>query len=157
MALLAQLDSAPPKAFDTGPVERVGAILNYAAANTRDSVLEGLDEQDADFADQVRKAIFTFSNIATRIDARDIPKILRNVDQAKLVTALAGAKGAAEKSVEFILSNISQRMAGSIRDEMKNLGKVKDKDAEEAQSAVVTAIREMESAGEIFLVAGEVE
>jgi flagellar motor switch protein FliG len=105
----------------------------------------------------VRKAIFTFSNIATRIDARDIPKILRNVDQAKLVTALAGAKGAAEKSVEFILSNISQRMAGSIRDEMKNLGKVKDKDAEEAQSAVVTAIREMESAGEIFLVAGEVE
>ncbi|MGO4854473.1 flagellar motor switch protein FliG [Phaeovulum sp. W22_SRMD_FR3] len=157
MALLAQLDSAPPKAFDTGPVERVGAILNYAAANTRDSVLEGLDEQDADFADQVRKAIFTFTNIATRIDARDIPKILRNVDQAKLVVALAGAKGAAEKSVEFILSNISQRMAGSIRDEMKNLGKVKDKDAEEAQSAVVTAIREMESAGEIFLVAGEVE
>ena len=157
LALAAQLDAQPPKAFESGPVERVGAILNYSASATRDSVLKGLEEDDQVFADQVKKAIFTFANIPARIDPRDIPKILRQVDQARLIVALAGAKGADEKSAEFILSNMSQRMAASLRDEMANLGKVKDKDAEEAAGEVVAAIREMEAAGEIFLVAEDEE
>ncbi len=152
-ALAAQLDAQPAKAFDTGPVERVGAILNYSASITRDAVLKGLEEEDQVFADQVRKAIFTFANIPARIDPRDVPKILRNVDQARLVTALAGATGPLEASAEFILTNMSQRMAQSLRDEMANLGKVKEKDSEEAMGEIVGAIREMEAAGEIFLVA----
>lgn len=156
-ALAAQLDAIPAKAFETGPVERVGAILNYSPAATRDSVLQGLEEDDRAFADQVRKAIFTFTNIPARIDPRDIPKILRAVDQAQLVTALAGARGVNEKAAEFILANMSQRMAASLRDEMAALGKVKDKDAEEAMNAIVAAIRALESAGEIFLVAEDAE
>jgi flagellar motor switch protein FliG len=112
-----------------------------------------LEEDDADFAEQVRKAIFTFANIPNRIDARDIPKILRNVEQPVLVVALAGATGALAPAAEFILANMSQRMAASLRDEGAALGKIKAKDAEEAMGAVVSAIREMESAGEIFLLA----
>ena len=154
-SLATQLDAQPARAFDTGPVERVGAILNFAAAPTREDVLKGLEEEDAAFAEEVKKAIFTFTNIPERIDSRDIPKVIRNVDQPVLVTALAGAKGADEKSAEFILANMSQRMAGSLRDEMANLGKVKDKDADEAMSAVVAQIRELEAAGELFLVAGD--
>ena len=157
LSLASQLEAVPPRAFDTGPVERVGAILNYSPANTREEVLKGLEETDRAFADEVRKAIFTFTNIPVRIDARDIPKIIRNVDQAVLVQAMAGAKGEDAKSTEFILGNISQRMAGSLREEMAALGKVKDKDAEAAQGQVVAVIREMEAAGEIFLVAGEDE
>lgn len=153
LALAQQLDAAPPKAFDQGPVERVGAILNYSPAATRDTVLKGLEEEDQVFAEQVRKAIFTFTNIPARIDPRDIPKILRNVDQARLVVALAGAKGNDEKAAEFILTNMSQRMAQNLREEMANLGKVKDRDAEEAMGEVVNVIREMEGSGEIFLVA----
>lgn len=156
-ALAGQLDAAPPKAFDTGPVERVGAILNFSPAATRDSVLRGLEEDDKVFAEQVRKAIFTFTNIPSRIDPRDIPKILRAVDQAKLILALAGAKGEDEKAASFILSNMSQRMAQNLRDEMANLGKVKEKDVEEAMNEVVAAIRELESRAEIFLVAEEAE
>ncbi|MBC7139030.1 MAG: flagellar motor switch protein FliG [Defluviimonas sp.] len=157
LSLAAQLDAQPAKAFDTGPVERVGAILNHSAAATRDAVLQGLEAEDAGFAEEVRRAIFTFTNIPARIDARDIPKIIRNVDQAALVTALAGARGADEPAADFVLANMSQRMAASLRDEMANLGKVKDKDAEEAMAEVVAAIREMEAAGEIFLVAGDDE
>ncbi|WP_428337375.1 flagellar motor switch protein FliG [Paenirhodobacter sp.] len=153
LALASQLDAVPPKAFDEGPVERVGAILNYAAAATRDDVLKGLEEEDQIFAEQVKKAIFTFANIPARIEPRDIPKILRAVDQPKLIMALAGAKGPTEKSAEFILANMSQRMAANLRDEMANLGKVKDKDAEEAMNAVVAAIRELEAAGELYFVA----
>lgn len=156
-SLAMQLDAQPVLAFDTGPVERVGAILNYTPANTRDEVLDGLEEDDKGFADQVRKAIFTFTNIPVRIDARDIPKIIRNVDAAVLVTALAGAKDGDLASAEFILANISQRMATNMREEIENLGKVKDKDAEAAMATVVAAIREMEAAGDLFLVAGEDE
>lgn len=152
-SLATQLDAVPAKAFDAGPVERVGAILNFSAAATRDEVLLGLEEEDAAFAEQVRKAIFTFTNIPGRVDPRDVPKILRGLDQVVLITALAGAKGEDAKASEFILASISQRMAGNLRDEMANLTKIKAKDAEEAMSAVVNAIREMEAAGELYLLA----
>lgn len=150
-----QLDAAPVLAFDTGPVERVGAILNYAPANTRDDVLTGLQETDAGFADQVRKAIFTFTNIPVRIDPRDVPKIVRAVDQPVLVTALASATGGDTATVDFILANMSQRLAGSLRDEMEALGTVKERDGEAARAAVVSAIRDLEAAGEVFLVAAD--
>jgi len=154
--ILDQIDAKPVPAFTGGPVERVGAILNFSAAATRDDVLEGLDETDRDFADEVRKAIFTFANIPERIDARDVAKIVRAVGQPVLITALqAGAQGGRERPGEFILANMSQRMAAQLREEMANLGKVKDREGEEAMSAVVAAIRELEAAGEIFLIAGE--
>ena len=154
-ALVSQLDAVVPVAFDTGPVERVGAILNFSPAATRDDVLTGLDETDASFAGQVRKAIFTFTHIPERIDPRDIPKIVRGVDQPILVTALAAAKGADAATVDFILANISQRLAGSLRDEIEAAGTVKDKDGEAAQGAVVMAIRTLEAAGDLALVTGE--
>lgn len=155
IALMHQLDAAPSKAFDTGPVERVGAILNYSPAGTRDAVLKGLEEDDADFAAEVKRAIFTFTNIPVRVDARDIPKIMRELDQVMLIKALAGAKGADEKSVEFILSNMSQRMAESLREEMNEAGKLKEADVEEAMASIVATIRQMEASGEIFLIAGD--
>ncbi|SOB99758.1 flagellar motor switch protein FliG [Rhodobacter maris] len=156
-ALADQLDAQPAKAFDTGPVERVGAILNFSTAATRDDVLKGLDEEDKVFADQVRKAIFTFTNIPARIEPRDLPKIMREVEQSRLILALAGAKGDNAKAAEFILANMSQRMAQNLRDEMANLKKPKEKDVEEAMNEIVAAIRELESRGELFLVAEETE
>jgi flagellar motor switch protein FliG len=153
-SLAAQLDTQPARAFETGPVERVGAILNVAAAATRDDVLLGLDETDAEFAQKVRRAIFTFVHIPDRIEARDVPRIVRVVDQAVLVTALAGARtDELAAAGTFILDNLSQRLAQSIRDEVAERGTVKDKDAEEAQGAVITAIRDLEAAGELSFVA----
>ncbi len=153
-SLAEQLEAQPAKAFAEGPVERVGAILNFAAGATRDDVLEGLDAEDAAFAEEVRKAIFTFANIPDRIDPRDIPKVTREVDQATLVTALAGSEKTAPEVVDFILEAISKRMAEQIREEMKGLGAVKPKDAEAAMNTVINAIRELEASGEILLKAG---
>ncbi|MFT3689271.1 flagellar motor switch protein FliG [Paenirhodobacter sp.] len=160
VVLAQQLDSLPEKAFDTGPVERVGAILNHSASAVRDSVLEGLEQEDQAFAEQVKKAIFTFVLIPERIAARDIPKVLRGVDQAVLVTALASAlqPDAPDNAVaEFILANISQRLAASLREEVEQKEKVKEKDAEAAKAAIVAAIRDLESAGEISFILGEDE
>ena len=153
-ALLAELDNQPPKAFDQGPVERVGAILNVSPSLTRDDVLQGLEAEDAAFAAEVRKAIFTFAHIPSRLNPRDAPKITRLVEQKQLVTALAAALGkpGLEAAAEFILENISQRLAQGLREEMASRGKVKEKDAEEAMNAIVGAIRTLESSGEIALV-----
>jgi len=158
-ALMAQLAAEAPSAFEDGPVERVGAILNFSAAATRDDVLEGLQTEDESFAEAVRKAIFTFVNIPARIDPRDIPKVTREIDATVLITALAAAAPREEdgKAAEFILANMSQRMAAQLRDEMEALGKVKDKDGEEAMNAVVGTIRELEANGEIMLVAEDEE
>jgi len=156
-SLAEQLDTQPDREFDTGPVERVGAILNFSPAATREEVLESLEQADADFAMQVRKAIFTWANIPERIDPRDISKITREVDQETLVKALAGAQGEDEKVVDFVLSNMSKRMAESLREEIKDAGEIKPKDAESAMTAVVITIRQLADDGEIFLIAEEEE
>lgn len=148
--LLQQLDTVPAKAFEAEPVERVGAILNQAASAVRDTVLEGLDARDRNFADQVRKAIFTFALIPQRIEARDAPRVLRSVEQSVLVTALAGAESGADVLArDFLLANIPQRLAASLREEIEQRGKVKSAEAETAQSAIVAAIRDLEAAGEL--------
>jgi flagellar motor switch protein FliG len=87
--LHAQIVAQPKATFETGPVERVGAMLNAVGTASRDAVLAGLDGRDADFAKGVRRAIFTFQHIPKRIDAADIPRITGAVDGETLVTALA--------------------------------------------------------------------
>jgi flagellar motor switch protein FliG len=116
-------------------------------------VLQGLDEDDAAFAAEVRKAIFTFANIPQRLDPRDIPKVTKDLDQVQLITALAFGTGEMEKVVEFILGSMSKRMAEQLREEMDNLGTVKPAEGEAAMNAVVSAIRELEAAGEVLLIA----
>lgn len=151
LSLANQLDQQPVRAFDRGPVERVGAILNHSPAATRDEVLQGLDTDDAVFAGHLRKAIFTFSHIPDRVEPRDVPKVLRAVDSPTLTIALAVAERTQPEVATFLLSNLSQRMADGLREEMAGVGKVREKEADAAMTAVVTAIRAAERSGEIVL------
>ena len=156
MSLATQLSARPLMAFDVNPVERMGAILNSTTSITRDDVLEGLDEQDEGFAKAVRKAIFTFGNIPQRIAPRDIPRILRDIDQGDLVIAMAGAgETGMQPSADFILENMSGRMADQLREEVGERETPKPAETEEAMANIVSAIRELEKAGELLLVAEE--
>jgi flagellar motor switch protein FliG len=155
-ALAAELGREVPRAFTGGPVERVGALLNFSRAATRNDVLDGLTETDPGFAEAVRKSIFTYLNIPARVGPRDLPKIMKKVDQKLLVVALAGSTSDDTRpTADFILANISQRMAESLRTEAEELGEVTEADGEAAMAGVVAAIRELEEAGEIYLVAEE--
>jgi flagellar motor switch protein FliG len=156
ISLAAQLDAEPLRAFSSDPVERVGAILNSTTSVIRDDVLEGLDETDEGFANLVRKAIFTFANIPQRIAPRDISRVVREIDQKQLVIALAGAEqGNLQDSAEFILTNMSGRMADQLREEMAELGDLKPVDVEAAMSQIVARIRDMEAKGDLLLVEDE--
>lgn len=156
-----QLDSRPPRAFGIAPAARVGAILNSASADVRAALLDGLRQQDEGFADGVSKAIFTFAHIAERLGPRDVPKVLREVPQPDLVTALAAAlpdtTSAEGCSAEFLLANMSQRMAATLRDEVELRGRVKPKEAEPAFATVVSAVRALADAGEITLITADDE
>lgn len=152
-SLAAQLDQRPTLAFPDGPGARVGAILNQSAAATRDGLLTALDEEDAEFANAVRQSIFIFAHIPARIQPRDVPAILRGVDQPVLVTAMAGATTKEDAAaVEFMLANMSSRMADNLREEMADRGKVRQSEAEDAMAQIVGVIRALLDDGTITLV-----
>ena len=159
LSLAAQLHEVPPTAFEDGPDQRVGAILNYSQAATRDDVLAGLEETDQDFARLVRKAIFTFTNIPDRINPRDVPTILRDMPRDDMIVALAAAQASDDPDLpvaaSFILDNISKRMREALREEIGEQGKVSQKDGESAMTAVINTIRTLEAGGEIKLVVPE--
>jgi len=154
-----EIDGRPSRAFPAAPATRVGAILNSAPSLVRDTLLTGLEEEDRDFAEGVRKAIFTFANIPDRVNPRDVPKVLRELPQADLIVALAATLPTPDspdgQSATFLLANMSQRMAATLRDEAETRGKIKPKEAEAALSAVVTAVRNLAEDGEITLITGD--
>ena len=153
LSLAAQLDLKKLPAFDTHAADRLGAILNSSSTPTRDDVLSGLEETDLELANLVRKAIFTFANIPARITPRDIPRVLREVDAAALLTAMAGADtGPPALARDFILENMSGRMADQLREDIQESGKIKPADADEAMSAIVAVIRDMQARGDLVLV-----
>lgn len=156
-AILAHIDNQPVRAFDRGPVERVGAILNITDANTREEVLRGLEQDDAHFAEKVRRAIFTWAHIPRRLMSRDVPKVVRQVNQQTLVTAMAYGADRPDLAAasEFILNGISQRMAELIREEIASAVNVTAKDGENAMQVVVNTIRQLEERGELVMVIEE--
>ncbi|MEM9343856.1 MAG: FliG C-terminal domain-containing protein [Pseudomonadota bacterium] len=156
-ALVAQLEAEPPAPPEDDPAETVGEILNFSRAVTRDDVLEGLEAEDAEFAAGVRRSIFTFGHIYTRVEGRDVPKFIRDVPQETLLMALAGATtGDLEASRDFIFASMSQRMADMLKEELAEMGEVDPEEADAAMGKIVQAIRARVDAGEIKLLTANV-
>lgn len=152
-SLAAQLDARPILAFADRPEKRVGNILNQSAPATRDQMMSALDEEDATFASSVRKVLFTFTDIPARLSPRDVPAVVRVADQDQLILALAAAtEGDEAKVAEFLLGNMSSRMADNLRDEIRDKGKVKRSEGEAAMTTVVGVIRSLEDEGALQLI-----
>ncbi len=137
------------------PAERIGTIMNYTTGEIRQAVLGFLDETQPELADAVKGSMFTFQDIQDRVEKRDVAAILRIVDQDQLLKALKGAEENAPATQEFILSSVSSRMAEQIRESLAEIDKVKIREAEDAQNAVLRTIRELEAAGELKLLSLE--
>lgn len=141
-------------AFTETAESRVGAILNSSPALTRDQILEGLFSQDPTFGEGVRKAIFTFADIPARVAALDVPKVMRDVDPSEAVTAMASARhagGPLAEATDYLLDNMSSRMADAMREEMELAGTIKTSAGEAAQNAIITVIRASADTGGIVL------
>ncbi|MEM7318070.1 MAG: FliG C-terminal domain-containing protein [Pseudomonadota bacterium] len=157
-SLVAQLDARPVRAFEDAPEKRVGDILNQSPSEQREDILSALDETDDTFAKGVRKVLFTFPDIPLRLLPRDVPLVTRAVEPEVLITALAAASEDNAPAAEFLLSNMSARLADNLREEIAERGPIKPADGEVAMTALVTAIRAAEANGELELAqADEVE
>ena len=161
-ALVQAVEALPRPALSGAPAEKVGEILNHATAAMRDDMLAALEDEDRAFAADVRRNIFTWASIPLRVAARDIPRVLRQVDQAALVKAMAGASGAqgtpADAAVvEYILASVPTRMADALRDEMEGLEGVALAAVEAGMAATVGAIRAMVAEGDLELTLPEAE
>jgi len=100
--------------------------------------------------------MFTFADIPARLQPADVPKVVREADNADLVTALAGASGGDDRAAaDYLLGNISKRLAEQIREEMAEHPAIDPRDADAAMTAIIAVIRRLERAGEITLVMAE--
>ena len=149
--LHAHLVAQPRPAFAATAGERMGAVLNETGKEARDSVLEGLRGRDPDYAEDVRRNIFTFEHIPKRVNTLDVPRIASSIDGEALTAALAAGLVQAPAAVEFILDNMSKRMAEAFRDEAMGMPPMTDDEAEEAMQVVITEIRALADQGVIRL------
>lgn len=133
-----------------GGVQAIVNILNTVDRGTEKYIMETLEIEDTDLAEEIRKRMFVFEDILT-LDNRSIQRFLRDVDNNLLAVAL---KGATEEVQKVIYSNMSKRLAEMIREDIEYMGPVRLKDVEEAQQKIVNIIRKLEDAGEIIISRG---
>ena len=128
-----------------GGVDAVVEILNTVDRGTEKHIMETLEIDEPELADEIRKKMFVFEDILT-LDDRSIQRVLREVDNNELAVAL---KSAGEDVQAAIFNNLSKRLATMIREDMDFMGPVRMKDVEEAQQKIVNIIRKLEDSGEI--------
>jgi flagellar motor switch protein FliG len=133
-----------------GGVQAIVDILNSVDRGTEKYIMETLEIEDTDLAEEIKKRMFVFEDILT-LDNRSIQRFLRDVENQQLAIAL---KGATEEVQKMIFSNMSKRLVDMIKEDIEFLGPVRLKDVEEAQQKIVNVIRKLEDAGEIVISRG---
>ena len=135
---------------EIGGPKAVAEILNCTGRSTEKNVLERLDAQDPELAEEVRNQMFVFDDIANLTD-REIQIILKEVDSRDLAV---GLKGGSEKFQDRIFGNVSEEVGAKIKEEMQFSGPVRMSDVEEVQLRIVQTVRQLEEAGQVTIVRG---
>ncbi|WP_026475998.1 flagellar motor switch protein FliG [Alkaliphilus transvaalensis] len=133
-----------------GGIQSIVDILNAVDRGTEKNIMDTLEIQDAELAEEIRKRMFVFEDIIS-LDSTSIQRFIREIDNKDLAVAL---KGATEEVSGVIYSNMSKRMAEMIKEDMDFMGPVRLRDVEEAQQKIVNIIRKLEEAGEIIIARG---
>ncbi len=133
-----------------GGVQPVAEMLNVMDKNTETSIMSRLEEKDPLLAEEIRKLMFVFDDIA-KIDDRGIQSLLKEVANDKLLLAL---KTANEEIRNKVFRNISARAAEMLKEDLNNMGPARLSDVEGAQQEIVNAARKLESEGKILIARG---
>jgi flagellar motor switch protein FliG len=134
----------------TGGVEAVVEVLNGVDRSTEKTILDALEIQDPELAEEIKKRMFVFEDIVT-LDGRSIQRVIRDCDNEDLLLSL---KVSSDEVKEIVFKNMSNRMVETLKEEMEFMGPVRLRDVEEAQSRIVAIIRRLEEAGEIIIARG---
>jgi flagellar motor switch protein FliG len=137
----------PAEMSRVGGVDPLVNIINRSDRSTERQIVEGLESLDAALAEEVRSRMFMFEDIV-QLDDRSVQQVLRQVDNGQLALAL---KGVSEQVRSKITSNMSERAAENLLDEVEMLGAVRLAQVEEAQQGVIRTIRQLEEQGQIMV------
>jgi len=130
-----------------GGLDPLVAIINRSDRATERLIVEGLQARDPELAEQIKSRMFMFDDIVM-LEDRDMQLVLRQVENGDLALAL---KGVADEVRNKVTSNMSERAATTLLEDLELLGPVLLRQVEEAQQKVILTIRRLEDAGEIVL------
>lgn len=130
-----------------GGVETVAEILNLVDRATERTIMQGVESEDPDLVEDIRRRMFVFEDILN-VNDKGIQTVLKEVDNSELCLAL---KTASELLKSKIFTNMSSRAAEAVRDDMEFMGPVRMSDVEAAQQRIVDIVRRLEDAGEIII------
>jgi flagellar motor switch protein FliG len=137
-----------------GGVGSIVEILNLVDRSSEKQIVESLEEEDPELAEEIKKRMFVFEDIVM-LDDRSIQRVMRDIDQQDLSKALKSVDAEVQ---DKIFRNMSKRAAQMLKEDMEFMGPIRLKDVEEAQQKIVSAIRHLEDTGEIVVArAGEDE
>ena len=131
-------------------MKAVVEVLNGVDRSTERTILDALEIQDPELAEEIKKRMFVFEDIVT-LDNRSIQRIIRECENEDLLLSL---KVSSEEVKEIVYKNMSTRMVDTFKEEMEYMGPVRLRDVEEAQSRIVAIIRRLEDIGEIVIARG---
>ena len=134
----------------TGGIESVVEVLNGVDRSTEKTILDALEIQDPELAEEIKKRMFVFEDIVT-LDNRSIQRVIRDCENEDLLLSL---KVSSDEVKDIVFRNMSTRMVETLKEEMEYMGPIRLKDVEEAQSRIVSTIRRLEDAGEIIIARG---
>lgn len=140
----------PQEVTSAGGVKSVVEILNRVDRGTEKTILEALEVQDPELAEEIKKLMFVFEDLVT-IDDRSIQRVLREVESQDLALAL---KGASDEVSRKIYANMSKRASDMLKEDIEFMGPVRLRDVEESQQRIVNVVRKLEESGEIVVSRG---
>ena len=127
--------------------ELMADIFNFLDRNMESRYLTALEERNKDSAERIKALMFTFEDLGN-LDPGGVQTLLRNADKDKIATAL---KGASEELRDLFFSNMSERAAKIMREDMQAMGPVRLRDVDEAQMLMVTLAKDLAASGEIII------
>ncbi|MEL7088124.1 MAG: FliG C-terminal domain-containing protein, partial [Planctomycetota bacterium] len=130
-----------------GGINSVAEMLNLTDRTTEKSIMEGLEADDPDLVEEIRRLMFVFEDI-NLVDDKGIQSVLKEVENDELSLAL---KTASQDLQDKIFRNMSERAATLINEDMEFMGPVRVSDVESAQQRIVDIVRRLEDAGEIII------
>lgn len=130
-----------------GGLDAVVNLINRVDRGTERNIIEALEEQDPELAEEIKKRLFMFDDLGS-MDDRSLQRVLREIDLKDLGLAL---KGASEDLRVKFFKNMSKRAADMLKEDMDFMGPVRVRMVEEAQQKIVNAVRALEEAGEIAI------
>ncbi len=134
-----------------GGVDSIVEILNRVDRTTERTIIENMEVQNPELAEEIKKRMFVFEDIVL-LDDRSLQLVLREIDNKDLALAL---KATSSEVANKVYKNISKRAAEMLKEEIEYMGPVRIRDVEESQQKIVNNIRRLEESGEIVVSRGK--